>query len=58
MVTFAVDTQQKVTDLLSQTSEQQSKLLILVDELKAMQNKGLVGIQAAEDELMKKKEFE
>ena len=58
MVTFAVDTQKKVTDLLSSTSEQQSKLLILVDELKSMQNQGLQSIKNSEAELVKKQEFE
>ena len=58
MVNFAVDTQKKVTELLTSTAEQQQKLLGMVDELKSMQNKGLESIKASEEELMRKKEFE
>jgi hypothetical protein len=36
MVTFAVDTQKKVTDLLERTANEQSKLLTLVDELRGV----------------------
>lgn len=58
MVTFTVETQKKVTEMLTNTAKQQEKLLTLVDELKGMQNKGLESIKKSEEELIKKKDFE
>ena len=58
MVTFAVDAQRKVSELLASTADTQVKLLTMVDELKGLQNKGLQSIKASEEELMRKKDFE